>query len=549
MSLSTRDSTYDAGPQLLRDIWGLTAVAIVVVFLRIVAKYRIRKFGADDLLMAFALCMALVGSIMITLAIQLGFGQKVSALSDAAVSKVIMHDYLSQTFGLAGGTIGRISFIVFVIGLLAQRSSQKIALWTLAGAQVVVNSLLIIIIFVQCPGHASAIWSHSGKEKCWSLKVQADYGYFQGAFNAATDLGLATFSTYIFWNLNLKLRVKAGLVVLLGLGIFAMIAAIIKTVQTRVLASSDNDPTIATVTYDRWLFIETYLVIVTTSIPSIRSLFRSMDGRKIGRYDTGVMGSVFALDSFKKDFGLPTSSSGFASTANVHVSSNEDNEEVQREIAEIFAAIEEETAQTEGVTWKECLQKSNRYRFFLDFIIMFWQQFSGTNSIGYSTKSLLFATGVYGTVKAVATVIFLLISIDRWGRKLSMFSGAACMAAMTFIIGAVYLGEILPTRLRAYGVGLGATSQWLFSFVITEVTPRAINSVEWRTCLMFAILCTAMGIFVSIVVKKTKGRTLEDMDLIFGAIDEEQRQVVENTLHKNDIHAEHVDGDKDLDHK
>ncbi|KAJ5127236.1 hypothetical protein N7448_008015 [Penicillium atrosanguineum] len=478
MSLSTRDSTYDAGPQLLRDIWGLTAVAIVVVFLRIVAKYRIRKFGADDLLMAFALCMALVGSIMITLAIQLGFGQKVSALSDAAVSKVIMHDYLSQTFGLAGGTIGRISFIVFVIGLLAQRSSQKIALWTLAGAQVVVNSLLIIIIFVQCPGHASAIWSHSGKEKCWSLKVQADYGYFQGAFNAATDLGLATFSTYIFWNLNLKLRVKAGLVVLLGLGIFAMIAAIIKTVQTRVLASSDNDPTIATVTYDRWLFIETYLVIVTTSIPSIRSLFRSMDGRKIGRYDTGVMGSVFALDSFKKDFGLPTSSSGFASTANVHVSSNE---EVQREIAEIFAAIEEETAQTEGVTWKECLQKS-----------------------------------VYGTVKAVATV---------------------------------YLGEILPTRLRAYGVGLGATSQWLFSFVITEVTPRAINSVEWRTCLMFAILCTAMGIFVSIVVKKTKGRTLEDMDLIFGAIDEEQRQVVENTLHKNDIHAEHVDGDKDLDHK
>jgi hypothetical protein len=55
MSLSPRDSTYNAGPQLLRDVWGLTAVTIVILILRIVAKLRIRKFGADDLLMAFAL--------------------------------------------------------------------------------------------------------------------------------------------------------------------------------------------------------------------------------------------------------------------------------------------------------------------------------------------------------------------------------------------------------------------------------------------------------------------------------------------------------------
>lgn len=39
------------------------------------------------------------------------------------------------------------------------------------------------------------------------------------AFNATTDLYLAVFSTYIFWSLNLKLRVKLGLVALLGMGI------------------------------------------------------------------------------------------------------------------------------------------------------------------------------------------------------------------------------------------------------------------------------------------------------------------------------------------
>ncbi|RJE21856.1 Sugar and other transporter [Aspergillus sclerotialis] len=263
-----------------------------------------------------------------------------------------------------------------------------------------------------------------------------------------------------------------------------------------------------------------------------------------------------------------------------------DSEVIQKEMAEIRASIEEELAATQGVTWKECLKKSNRNRFIIAFILMFWQQFSGTNSIGYyapqifqtvglsESNSSLFATGVYGTVKVVATGIFLLIGIDRWGRKLSLIGGAAWMASMMFIIGAVlathppnpessevssasigmvvmiylyvigysaswgptpwvYLSEIFPTRLRAYGVGLGAATQWLFNFVITEVTPAAVNNIHWRTFLMFGIFCLAMGVFVLICLKETKGRSLEDMDLLFGAVSEEERQnTVEQVMNK-----------------
>lgn len=39
-------------------------------------------------------------------------------------------------------------------------------------------------------------------------------------------------------------------------------------------------------------------------------------------YDTGVMGSVLALTSFKKDFGLPTESTGFSTKENADVASN-----------------------------------------------------------------------------------------------------------------------------------------------------------------------------------------------------------------------------------
>lgn len=49
------ETPYDAGPRLLRDVWALTAIAIVIMGLRIVAKLRIKKFGWDDVLMIAAL--------------------------------------------------------------------------------------------------------------------------------------------------------------------------------------------------------------------------------------------------------------------------------------------------------------------------------------------------------------------------------------------------------------------------------------------------------------------------------------------------------------
>ncbi|CAG8057346.1 unnamed protein product [Penicillium salamii] len=301
MPVSSRGSPDDSGSRLLREIWALTALSILTVTLRVIAKVRIRKFAWDDILMALALLCAIVGSSLITFGIKSGFGQHVWEIQHE-IPTVIMYDYLAQTFGIIGGTLGRIAFIVFIAGLLGTRRLYRAVLWTLAGMQLVTNLVLVIILFVQCPGHASAIWAPSGEDNCWDVRVQAYYGYYQGSFNSATDLYLATFSTCIFWNLNLRLRAKLGLVALLGLGIFAMIASIIKVAETRVFAHPDDDPTVATVSYDRWLFIETYLVIITASIPCIRSLLRSSNERY-----TASGRSVYELNSVYAEASLPNS--------------------------------------------------------------------------------------------------------------------------------------------------------------------------------------------------------------------------------------------------
>lgn len=93
--------------------------------------------------------------------------------------------------------------------------------------------------------------------------------------------------------------------------------------------------------------------------------------------------------------------------------------------------------------------------------------------------------------------------------------------------------QIFPTRLRPYGVGLAASTQWLFNFVVTEFTPSAVASIGWRVFVMFGVFCTANSVFAFFLMKETKGRSLEDMDLLFGTVSEAQRRAnVDHELHK-----------------
>jgi len=75
------------------------------------------------------------------------------------------------------------------------------------------------------------------------------------------------------------------------------------------------------------------------------------------------------------------------------------------------------------------------------------------------------------------------------------------------------------------------------------VTPSAVHHIGWRTFLMFGVFCLAMGVFVLFFVKETKGRSLEEIDVLFGMVNEEQRRAdVEHVLHKGAVaHVESVD--------
>ena len=146
----------------------------------------------------------------------------------------------------------------------------------------------------------------------------------------------------------------------------------------------------------------------------------------------------------------------------------------------------------------------------------------------------LFAAGIYGVVKVVATAVFVFFCVESLGRKLSLIISSVGMGALFYIVGAifkthpppvvvpnvpppppppasramaamlyiyvcfyslgwgplpwVYVSDIFPTRTRHFGLALASASQWLWNFVVTRVTPNIVTALGYKIFFMFATI-------------------------------------------------------------
>ncbi|EAA34662.1 general substrate transporter [Neurospora crassa] len=216
----------------------------------------------------------------------------------------------------------------------------------------------------------------------------------------------------------------------------------------------------------------------------------------------------------------------------------------------------------------------NRKRALISIFLMICQQMTGTNAINTyaptifknlgitGTSTSLFSTGIYGIVKVVSCVIFLLFLADSLGRRRSLLWTSIAQGLAMFYIGLyvrisppidgqpvppagyvalvciflfaaffqfgwgpacwIYASEIPAARLRSLNVSYAAATQWLFNFVVARAVPTMLVTVGphgYGTYLIFGSFCLSMFVFVWFFVPETKGISLEHMDELFGVTD------------------------------
>ncbi|GAM41970.1 hypothetical protein TCE0_043r15526 [Talaromyces pinophilus] len=210
-----------------------------------------------------------------------------------------------------------------------------------------------------------------------------------------------------------------------------------------------------------------------------------------------------------------------------------DSIEVQEEFAEIIAGIEDDQRATEGFTWKEFLLPANRYRMFVAVTMQIGVQLTGNKSLAYSSPQVfaavgagqqaLLISGFFGVVEGLMLIFPSLLAVLTvvYLPKANAGLTSPAIASLTMIyleaIPWLYMSEIFPTRLREGGIAIGTATQWLFNFVFSQITPRAVNNLGWRTFLMFCIFNWSLAVYSWLFIKETKGKSLKEMELVFNS--------------------------------
>lgn len=126
---------------------------------------------------------------------------------------------------------------------------------------------------------------------------------------------------------------------------------------------------------------------------------------------------------------------------------------------------------------------------------------------------------------AVMAIQAALIYQIQFETPLAHAAGIGAVAMLFVYLGAfaigfqstvwVYPSEILPLKLRQKGSSVSTASNWIFNYMVVQITPPAINNIGWRTYIIFAVFNAMWVPCIYFFFPETKGLQLEDVDRLF----------------------------------
>lgn len=77
-------------------------------------------------------------------------------------------------------------------------------------------------------------------------------------------------------------------------------------------------------------------------------------------------------------------------------------------------------------------------------------------------------------------------------------------------------GEILPGNIRAQGMALSASSNWLNNFIVGLIVPSLVQQAPYGSFTLFSCTTSLALVWVYFFVVETKGKTIEELSAAFG---------------------------------
>ncbi len=227
----------------------------------------------------------------------------------------------------------------------------------------------------------------------------------------------------------------------------------------------------------------------------------------------------------------------------------------QLELEDIRDSLKNETG-----SMRQLFQGKYRMALLVGVVLAILQQVTGINAIMYYAPEIFKQTGagtdasltqtiIVGAVNLVFTLVSLWL-IDRVGRKVLLLIGAALMTVSLLVVGYAFhtgntagplvlvfvllfvaafavsfgpivwliIAEIFPTRIRGRATAIASVALWAADYLVSQTFPVLLSGVGSAvTFWIFAIMSALAFVFTLGLVPETKGRTLEDIERMWGA--------------------------------
>lgn len=211
---------------------------------------------------------------------------------------------------------------------------------------------------------------------------------------------------------------------------------------------------------------------------------------------------------------------------------------------------------------------------FIGVMLSVFQQFVGINVVlyyatdifkgmGMTTNASLFQTIIVGAVNLAFTVVAI-VTVDHFGRRPLQIVGALIMAVAMLALGTefwlggrgmvalvcmlvytagfavswgpvtwVLLSEIFPNQIRGKAMAVAVAAQWIANYLVSWTFPILNNNptlvshfkhgfAYW----IYGVMSILAALFVWKMVPETKGKTLEQMEALWGTAKTKSPQTI-----------------------
>ncbi|KAF4985670.1 hypothetical protein FDECE_16401 [Fusarium decemcellulare] len=268
-------------------------LSTIVIILRCWVRISHNVFATDDRLMliGYVIFACLVG--ISSRSAYVGLGTRDEHLNEKITMRGRQFLWLFQIFYCSCLVFIKASICVTLLRIAVLKVHRIISWVTLVAS--IISTLIVLIGLLAICQPVTANWDSSAG-KCAPVIVLTSLSYLVSASSVVTDLVCAILPGFMLYKAQMKLATKVSISIILGLGVLASIATIIRFPYIAYY-NQPEDYLYNVCNIALWSIFETGIGIVAGSLPSLRRLlknwvnFDSSHGQSSGAHMTPYAGS------------------------------------------------------------------------------------------------------------------------------------------------------------------------------------------------------------------------------------------------------------------